>query len=156
MELTSDLMDIVENTNWDDDGRQDFYIKWLEKEGSMSFDSKSDLKRYIMAFYKNGMMHRARTETNRRRIEKENQEAITRELGLDGQAADPCDLLMIGEEYEDIVTQLSPLIRRAYESVVINGESVEDVAVGGRTTPNVIYQRVHEAKRIIKEGINNG
>lgn len=156
MEITEDVMSIAENANWDEDVKQEFYLKWLEKDSAVTFVGKSDLKRYMHQFYSN--MRRRETEKTMRRqsIEQDNSEAITRELGLDGQAADPCDLLMIGEEYEDIVTQLSPLIRRAYESVVINGESVEDVAVGGRTTPNVIYQRVHEAKRIIKEGINNG
>ena len=152
-ELTSSVMDIVESSKWDDDTKQDFYVRWLELEDMPEFVELSHLRGYCQQVYNNLHRNELRKKRNRQRIEQESKDEIIRELGLDGQSADPRDLLMAQEEYEDILKHMSPLIRAAYTGVVLNGEDVGSVAEAGRTTPNVIYQRVWEAKKQIKEGL---
>lgn len=152
MKLTPEIIEIAEDMpNWDEDLRQDLYVKWLEAdEEEFDLDTPAKIRAYLHQRYKNLKYNRDSVAARRAELEKENVEAITRNLGLADVAADPFDKLAAEEEVTLRLKEMSPLIRETFDRVILGGESIEAVALDERTTANVIYQRVWEAKKILQ------
>ena len=147
-ELTQEVIDMAESQPWEEDLRQDFYVKWLESEKHDDEDIKN-LRAYINTIYHNLRGSHIGVERRRRELEDENIEAITRELGLADNADDPMEVLIAEEHVAQTLKEMSPLIREAFDRVVIDGESPEDIAAQEWVDPNTIYQRVWKAKKIL-------
>jgi len=151
MELTTRTINMAESLNWDDDLRQDVYVKWLEADDRpLDIDTDSKLKAYLQEFYFNVKRGSDSKEKRRREIEQESVEAITRELGLADDADDPMEVLIAEEGIYDILKDMSPLIRGTFERVIVEGDSVEAEAEREKVSANTIYQRVWEAKQTLK------
>ena len=148
MELQPWMIEYVEAHAWDEDLKQDIYVKLLELE-----DKEIDTN-YLSRMYSNARLDERRIEARRREIEVESVDYITSALGLVDEGCDPMDLMIAEQEVARKLKELSPILRVTLERVVIDGAEPEDVAVEEGTSVNVIYQRVHQAKTILR-GENN-
>jgi DNA-directed RNA polymerase specialized sigma24 family protein len=135
------MMDYCEKQPWDDDLRQDLYVKLLGME-----DKVIDTN-YLSRMYTNLRNNDKRNEERRAELISEHAEDIMLAFSLDEPAMDPLDIMIQEEEVENKLKELSPLLRATLERVVVDGVSPEDLAEEEGTSANVIYQRVHEAKR---------
>lgn len=151
-ELTQEMMDIVEDLKIDEDLKQDLYLEILESDREpKDFSSKKHLKAYVLSYYGYLRANRQKVEANRRRILAENEETVRDTYtGNSNEADDPYDILAAADGVEDRLDGLSPLLRTTLESVVLDGRTPEEVAAVEGTTANVIYKRIHDAKRILQ------
>jgi len=148
MQIQPWMIKYAEAQPWDSDLRQDLYIKLME------MDEKTISTDYLSRAYTNMKTDKMRVDGRRREIEDESVEYIVQALGLNDVTADPMDQLMAEEAIAIRLKELSPLLRATLERVVIDGVTPEDMAVEEGTSVNVIYQRVHQAKAILR-GENN-
>jgi len=154
-ELTPEIIAVVEELNWDADLKQDFYVQMLEGKGPQNgFGSDAHIRSFANAFYANLRKNKVKVEKRRREIETESVDYITSALGLVDEGCDPMDQMIAEEEITSKLKELSPLLRATLERVVIGGERPEDLAVEEGTSANVIYQRVHKAREILR-GVDN-
>ena len=157
MEITNDIILYVEGLSIDDETRQNLYLKFLNmSEREEEFPSEEYMQNWVWSCLTKMQSHHNQVEYNRQRILMESKEEIAMGLGVDpdGAAPDPMDLLIAEEEFENKLKELSPLLRVTLERVVIDGAEPEDVAVEEGTSVNVIYQRVHKAKEILRGNSN--
>lgn len=149
MKLQPWMIEYIESkTKWDEDVKQDLYVRLLEME------DKDINKTYIGLMYSTAHANNHNVETRRRELIMDNKDAIRSALGHEGEALDPYDILSIQEELEDRLTNMSPLLFSTFERVVIGEETPEELAEDEGLSPNVIYQRVWQVKQQLK-GIAN-
>ena len=148
MQLQQWMIDYAEAQPWDNDLRQDLYVKLLE------MDDKEINTDYLSRAYTNMNTDKMRVESRRREIEDESIHYICLSLGWSDLVADPMDQMIAHEEISMKLKELSPLLRATLERVVIDGVTPEEMAEEEGTSANVIYQRVHQAKAILR-GENN-
>jgi len=153
MILTETVANIVDGLNFEDDVKQDFYVKWLEKEGTPPEDVKH-LQAYITIMIHNLKSNAGWMANNRARLLEENANDVRKQLGVDGEEADPMLVLIAAEEVEGKLKLLSPLLRATLSRIVLEGWTVCGVALTEGVSENVIYQRIHQARKVI-EGDNN-
>lgn len=153
--LTSATIDLVEELNWATDLRQDFYVAWMEApDNERVFANVQHLRSFCHGFYANLLRNQKAVARRRMEIEQESVDYITSALGLIDEGCDPMDQMIAEEEIGNKLKELSPLLRVTLERVVIDGASHEDVAVEEGTSVNVIYQRLHKAKEILRGNSN--
>ena len=93
----------------------------------------------------------AEKDRRRREIEREHGKEINAGLSRKSAellAADPFEILAY-EEMTDRLDELSPLLHTTVQAFLVEGLSVSTIAEQFGTTPNVIYQRLHQAKKVI-------
>lgn len=146
MKLTTDLLDYCEGSlKWDEDLRQEVYVKILEAPDGTVIN-----KGWLVRVYENLRTDKHRQDNNQLRLREENYDAIVQNLALTSPGDDPVDILTASEEIQERLDGLSPLLKTTLEAVVIEGMTPEDVAEEMDTTPNVIYKRIHDARHTLK------
>lgn len=149
MELTQDMIDFCESQKWDPDVRQDVYKRVLlspEKEVHNG---------WLTTVYNNLYKDSLRADLLHGALEEEFRDMIIRQLGHDnGEGADPLDILMGTEDMHNKLKLLSPLLLQTLIRVFLDGMPVAELAAWEGVEVNVIYQRIHQAKKIL-EGAEN-
>ena len=148
MQLQQWMIDYAEAQPWDNDLRQDLYVKLLE------MDDKEINTDYLSRAYTNMNTDKMRVESRRREIEDESVHYICLALGWSDLVADPMDQMIAHEEISMKLKELSPLLRATLERVMINGLTPEELAAEEGSKANAIYWRVNRAKQILR-GDNN-
>lgn len=145
-ELTQEIIDIVENTNLPEDIRQDFYVSWLESS-EKEFEDKDYLKKYINAALHNDLVNMRAKDTNRRKLEEENDDLIRNTYGYNDVGADPLDVLLAEELEDEMIGSLSDLEKEIYARVLGNGVPYKDVASELNMSEEAVRQHVSRIKR---------
>jgi hypothetical protein len=106
-ELTQTVIDIVEDQNWDEDLKQDFYVEWMEsEEPDEPFHSELHIKNFVNSYYSNLLKNRNRVEYRRSEILDEHRDDIIHGFGMDGDVSDPLEDLIaleaLGERYQNL------------------------------------------------------
>lgn len=141
MNLTQEMIDYCESQPWDDDMRQEVYVKILEEP------SKDVNHAFLSRVYTNVVKNQIRDEARRRELMEGNLDEIRRTLGIDDLSADVVEELSAAEEIIWKVKDLSHLLRATLYKMLIEGKTPDEVANDERTTPNVIYKRLHDIKQ---------
>jgi len=145
MRITEEVTVYCEGQPWDDDLRQEVYLKVLEAD-EFAVISKAWLSRV----YTNLKKNHVRDETRRRELREEKHDIIIDMLGTRDVAADPAECLEMEEEAERKYKDLSPLLRQTMLHLLY--QTAEEIAQQEGTSVNVIYQRIHQAKRLLQDG----
>lgn len=149
MEIPQWMVAYMEEKSWDDDIRQDMYVRLLE------MDDKQINKTYLCLMYSSLVANKASVDNRRAEIVQDNVNAIRSALGMDAEAADPMDVLELEEELSSALVGLSPVLFETLERAIINGESPEDLAEEEGVEPNTIYQRVWKVKQQLRGTTND-
>ena len=147
-ELTEKVMYIVENTSYSEDEKQKFYVAWLEMEEPVIVQP-INLEYYIKVRMSNMAKNAAWTKRNRKRLLEENKEIVRKELGLDGTSDDPADIVQANAWVEGKLKLLTEL-QLATLIAQMQGLTYAEIAAEEGTTENVIYQRIHQAKKQLR------
>ena len=145
MELTTEMIEYCEKQPWDDDDRQDVYVRVLEHEGEPSSVNNAWLSR----MYTNLRNNRARDDARRREIVGDAQATLAGMVS-DDNTADPLDILMSQEEIENRVSGLSTLLYDTLVSHVVHGATPHELAVRYDVKEEVIYKRLQRARELVK------
>ena len=142
MVLTNDMVTYCMSQPWDEDIRQDVFVRVLEHEGRPEDVNNAWLSR----IYTNLKMNGFTTEKRRKELE---QEAVAVLEGLQGKddVHDPLEYL----EAEQLIPELgalSPLLYNTLRDYVL-GKTPEEIAEDQGVDANTIYQRIHQAKKEI-------
>ena len=135
--------------HWDDDIRQEVYLKLLEME------QKDINKAYIQSIYLTKRQNTYNSETRRRELEEEHTDQIRRNFGLDGESPDPSDLFTGISELHERLSTLSALMRETVERVVLGDEDPNVLAEEEGVPTNTIHQRVWQAKKQLRGNTND-
>ena len=152
-ELTQQIIDVVGAIKCDEDIKQDLYKHVLESDFDFTFDSKEHLNNWAHGCIRLLNINERRKEGNRTRLREENSEAIRAALGYTGTADSPLEIISADESLSIKLKLLSPLLRGTLEWMIGEGLTPEEVAHVEGTTENLIYQRIHQAKKLL-EGDN--
>lgn len=141
MKLTQAMIDYCESQPWDDDMRQDVYVKVMETPETEVNNP------WLSRIYTN-LCHDER-EKNRRRQEliDENIAEVRHLLGMDDIGPDVVDELEAAERLIWKVKDLSPLLRATLYNLLIEGMGPEEIADKEQVKTNVIYKRLHDIKQ---------
>ena len=149
MEITQKVMDVVEaQKGWSDDIRQDLYVRMLEGE-DIEFLDDNHLLRTVNAYYANMLKSGVRRDIRRKELMDEFADTIILNTAPD-QGDDPLDILSAEEEVGDRIDSLSPLLYDTLVAVAVDGLTAEQIAEADEVSPNTVYQRLWEAKKIVK------
>jgi DNA-directed RNA polymerase specialized sigma24 family protein len=144
MRLTKEMIDYCESQPWDDDLRQDVYVKVLE-----SAETNPVNNAWLSRIYTNLEHDNRKVQDRRREIERDNSDSVIAALGMQGNSADALDILMCNQEFEVKYKEMSSLLRGTLDSLVDDGMSVAELAEVEDVSENVIYQRVWEIKKAL-------
>lgn len=155
MELTQDIIEVVEKATPDEDIRQDFYAQWLSLEDTPDMNDKNHLHNYIRQTLWWRRQNQINTEQNHARLIAENEQTI-RDLYTDNTeyADDPSDLIEHEQQVQQFVDELSDTNRRTFTSLNLDGLTPEEHAEEEGVARNAIDQRVHNIKKLVKEKFN--
>jgi DNA-directed RNA polymerase specialized sigma24 family protein len=147
MDITKDILEYCEKQNWDEDLRQEVYVKLLEQEEEVLFP-----RTFIQTTYKNIWQNHRRIEERRVELVRENEEEIRNNFGLpkEGKAHDPLDVLIGMEEVSERLDNLSPLLRDTVERVYLDGKTPEEVAKEDVEEVAAVYKRISRAKKLLQ------
>jgi DNA-directed RNA polymerase specialized sigma24 family protein len=141
MELTQDMIDYCESQPWDDDLRQEVYIKVLEAD-------EADVNHpWLSRLYTNALADQHQVSMRRNELMEGHIDEVRRALGIEDLSADVVEELSAVEEIIWKLKDLSPLLRATLYKMLIEGKNPDEVANDERTTPNVIYKRLHTIKQ---------
>lgn len=152
-ELPIKVVEYCEAQAWDEDSRQDFYLRWLEADDMEipEFVDEQHLHGYCNAVYANMQRNTRAKELNRKSLEIAHADKIREVFGWTGHVMDVEELMILREEVKDKLKELSTLLRRTLEEVIIHGTSPEELAKAEGTDVNAIYKRIHDAKKKLEE-----
>lgn len=155
MEITQEVMDVIEGFELDEDAKQDAYIKILEADDFPDFTSKTHRDNYIRQLVFWTRKNEYNKEANRRRIIDENEREI-RDLYAQYEefAEDPSNILQHEQELNTFLEDLSDTHRRTFERLYLDGLTPAELAAEEGVARNAIDQRVHNIKKIVKEKFN--
>jgi len=149
MELTQEMIAHCEKQNWDDDLRQEVYKKVLASPVLNTHVG------WLNTIYHNLVADLRRSAKLHGELKEEYQHQIANNLGHNnGEGVDPLEGILMEEGLRAKLKLLSPLLLQTLIWINIDGLSVEDIAVAEGVEPNVIYQRIHQAKKIL-QGVEN-
>lgn len=155
MELTKEIIEVVEKFELDEDAKQDAYVKLLEADELPEFSSKAHHDNYIRQLVFWTKKNEESKHQNRARIVEENADEI-RDLFCQNEeyAEDPSVLLEYEQTIEEFLSSLSDTNRRTFEKLYLEGYTPEDLAIEEEVDRNAIDQRVHNIKKLVKEKFN--
>ena len=146
MEIPQDLLQYCESCyKWDDDRRQEVYVKILELEDGTEIN-----KGWCVEVYQNLASNTRRDEENRTQLRADNYDAIVRNLGLAGQADDPSGILESDDEILTKLDSLSAVLRDTLIEYYVEGRSPEDVAEANNENVEAVRKRITRARNQLK------
>ena len=147
MELRQDIIDYCERQwSWDDDVRQDLYVKILEIEEPIEINYG-----WCVEVYNNMVKNNIRDEQNRARLREDNYDEIVKNLGLLNEPDDP---QYEAEVDEDIVIKLNGLSAALRDTLIqyyVEGRSPEAIAALGNENVEAVRKRITRARNQLKE-----
>ena len=147
-QISSEVTSVVEKTSYSDDEKQDFYVTWLEMpEPHLRAEQ---MPHYIKATMANMARNKHWINRNRKRLLDANKDKVRRELGLEGTSDNPQDIAMSDEGAEEKLKLLTDLQLGTLMKVCVIGMTYAELAEWEGTTENVIYQRIHQAKKLLQ------
>lgn len=149
MELTQDVVSIVNRANVPEDAKQEFYLKWLESEDK-TFPTVGQLRAYIFNTLKHTSGNLRFTEINRRRIEQENHEAIISGLGLDESPDNPAEEVEMQDAILTKLDSLSAVLRETLVQYYVEGRAPEDIAEANGENVEAVRKRITRARNQLK------
>ena len=154
MELTKEIIEVVESFELDEDAKQDAYVKLLESE-LPEFTTDAHRDNYIRQLVFWTRKNEQAKQSNRQRILEENEETI-RDIYCQNAEYDddPADLVELEQELEEFLDTLSDTHRRTFEKLYLEGYTPEDLAFEEGVARNAIDQRVHNIKKLVQEKFN--
>jgi len=157
MEITREIMDVVEGFELDEDAKQDAYVKLLESAVDFKFSDTAHRDNYIRQLVYWTRTNSSSKENNRKRIEEENAGALrdTYNSDKDEFSADPAEVIAAAERMDGFLEMLSDTHRRTFEKLYLDGLTPQEVADEEGVARNAIDQRVHNIKLIAKEKFND-
>jgi RNA polymerase sigma factor (sigma-70 family) len=155
MEITQEIMDVVESFELNEDAKQDAYVKLLESE-EKEFTSTTHRDNYIRQLVFWTRSNEAAKEKNRARLLEDNQDLIRAlyNSGNDEYAEDPVDIVEAEERMDAFLEILSDTYRRTFTRLYLDGLTPQEVADEEGVARNAIDQRVHNIKLLVKENFN--
>ena len=147
MDITQEMRDFAEAQKWDEDMKQDMYVKLLEQpEGYMDGVS---VKKLMTTVYNRNVIDSGAKEARRRELVLENVQAIEGLHGTD----DTCDPIehLTADELLERIESLSPLLYNTFRCYV-EGTPIQKIADDYGVDSNTIYQRIHAIKQEISNG----
>jgi len=150
VQVTQEVLDIVEKANVLEDVKQDFYIKWMEME-PLDFPTPGQLRAYVFLTMRHMAGNHLHKERNRKRLESDHYEDIVRGLGLNYSPDDPAHL----EEARGLILtkldSLSPLLRMTLEMYYLDGRTPREIAEAFEgDTEEAVRKRITRARNITK------
>lgn len=149
--ITEQIIAIVTRMKGDEDIKQDLYVKILERENELVFIDDNHARNFLSLMYYHLWHNKKWVEDNRARLREENEDTI-RALYTNNQETihNPLNVLMSQQEIVGKLKHLSPLLRQTLEKLSIMGHSAERIAKEEGTSPNVVYQRIHQARKLLE------
>jgi len=144
MQLTPQMIAFCEKQKWDEDLRQEVYVKVLECDVAATHDG------WLSTIYSNLLTDKRRATKLHADLIQAHYDTIVKTLALDGTNADPMDIRDSEQQIEVRLKDLSYLLRATLDLVLIEGYTPEELAEREGTTANVIYQRIHQARKLLK------
>lgn len=145
MEVTNKMIEYCEAQPWDDDLRQEVYLKVLEAE-------EADVNTaWLSRIYTNLFLNTLRDITRRHDLRTDHSEEIVDLMGLGDTDNDPMDRLIAHETVQENLDSLSPLLRDAVQAIAIEGRDVAKFAKEEGVGERAIYLRYERALAILKE-----
>ena len=155
-ELTQQVIDAVEGLRFPEDIKQEFYLRWLESpEPEAPFTSVHHITGFCTSYMNNMLKNQRKVDTNRKRIERENSDAIKAVFYEDNQAADPAEIVEAQATMSARLDQLSPLVRRTLEQYYVEGLTVEDIAALEWVDEEAIRKRITRGRNLLKGEVND-
>lgn len=146
MDIPQDILDYCESCyKWDEDMRQEVYLKILELPPGTEIN-----KGWCVAVYNNLNASDKRMEHRHKELERENADAIRAVFYEDNQAADPADVIEASEALSSRFADLSPLVRRTLEQYYVEGLTVEDIAALEWVDEEAIRKRITRGRNLLK------
>jgi len=128
---------------WDDDIRQELYVKMLEMD---DFDIT---KRWCITTYNNIRMNTSRNEANRARLREDNYDEIVKNLGLDGVEAGPEGTTDAESSILIHFNSLSALLRETLIEHYIEGRAPEEMALAHGENVEAVRKRITRARNLL-------
>ena len=142
MKIEQWMIDYAEGQPWDEDKRQDVYVKILEAEDKPINPS------YIARMYTNLRIDADRVESNRKSLER-----LYWLLFDELTQPDSMDLTVYRETVEERLKLLSPLLRGTAR-MLITGSTIDEIAEREEIDTNAVYQRLHQIRKRLEENNN--
>jgi DNA-directed RNA polymerase specialized sigma24 family protein len=152
MEVTQEIMDVIESMKVSEDERQDFYVHVLEMDEP---DGIKDMGQFLRKRMYNLSNNARWVESNRKRILEEHADDI-RDLygkGDDDYDPGPEEQYIREEIIEERLKLLSPLLE-ATARMLLTGSTIEEIAKAEGMDTNAVYQRLHQIRKILEENKN--
>jgi DNA-directed RNA polymerase specialized sigma24 family protein len=149
-ELTEQVVRIAgAQGGWDDDLRQEFYVKWMESDIPTLPADDAAVSSYINKMYLNLKFNAHSIGARRAELLYDNADEVVRNTAPE-QGDDPMDICMAQEEISDRLTALSPLLYDTLVSHAVHGWTAEEIACMDQVSSNTVYQRIHKAKQLVR------
>jgi RNA polymerase sigma factor (sigma-70 family) len=124
MEITREVIKIVEGMTKDNDVRQDVYLLCLEAD---NYEDKN-LRNYLSTLVKNCRINGRIQSQNRTRLEEIHAEDISEWAGVNGSADDPLSVMLTLEKEQGMREALSDLEKAVYHLVILRDISYSTAA----------------------------
>jgi DNA-directed RNA polymerase specialized sigma24 family protein len=143
MQLTTDMIEYCEAQPWDEDHRQEVYIKVMEYKGEPSDVNDAWLSR----MYTNHMHNVRRDEARRVEI----LDGLTGEsLAVADPALDPMEILMAEEALGERTKGMTALMEHTLTKHYIEGKSIAEIAEEEGEDNVTIRVRLNRGRNILK------
>lgn len=150
MEIPNDIMEYVESCwRWDDDMRQDVYMKILDLPDGTEIN-----KAWCVKVYENLKEDARKVEARRVELRRDNHALIVSRLGLDSAADTPEGVLAAEAAATRILRELSPLLRATAEQHYMEGMTPEEIADAEGVDSAAIYKRLQRVRDHLKGAIH--
>lgn len=143
MNVSDSLFKFIESRPWDEDDKQELYIRVLEYNGPEIRNTNA----WISVMYYRMLANRKNTEVRRREILTEAASTIEGLIGED-ENQDPYDYL-VAEEVLTRHKKLSPVLSDTIEEIYIKGKTPEELATEQEESSATIYKRIERAKKAL-------
>lgn len=147
MQITKEMVEFADSHNWDEDFKQDMYVKLLEQPDD--YMEGVDFRKIMTTVYNNTLQDSKAKDSRRAELVQENVQAVEG-LFTRGDNHDPF-LHMEADELVKKAEGMSDLLRKTLQWYLA-GVTVEQMAWRDSVSINTIYQRMHN----IKQELHNG
>jgi DNA-directed RNA polymerase specialized sigma24 family protein len=142
MKITQEMIEFAEAQKWDEDLKQDMYVKLLEQPDD--YMEGVGVESLMTQVYNRNVIDGARKEARRKELVQENVQAIEALHGTDD-IHDPIEYLAVDNLFSRMHC-LSPLLYNTLQDYVY-GASIQEIAEKNNVDANTIYQRIHAIKK---------
>jgi len=151
MEIPTEIMKYCQSCyKWDDDLRQDVYMKIMELPEGTEVN-----KAWCLTVYRHLWTNRNFIEGNRARLREENYDLIVNNLALDKAADDPADT---AESEDTILKHLDSLSAALQDTMIqfyFEGRSAEEIAETNNENVEAVRKRITRARKQLKGDTND-